>query len=202
MVGEVDAEVVDEAVVQGVGPAVDGEGLVAVPGVLDDGGLGDVDDLLDDVQFAEAVGAALFGEGLEVEGVLEADVLDVAQPVVGEADAALEEGGGDAGAAVVADDEDVFDAEDIDAELEAGEAVEVGVDDDVGDVAVDEEFAGAEIDDLIGGHAGVGAADPEELRGLLLGEAGEEFGVVGVDLGGPAAVVGEELLDVGHGREV
>ena len=59
---------------------------------------------------------------------------------------------------------------------------------------LDEEFAGAEIDDLIGGDAGVGAADPEVARALLLGERREEGGVFGVDLGGPAAVVGDEML--------
>ena len=189
-----DAEVADEAVLERVSPAVDGERLTALPGLVDDGGLRDIDDLLNDVEFAESVRAGFVGEGVDVGGVLEADVLNVAEPIINETDAALVERGGDTSAAVVANNDDVLDAEDIDAELEAGEAVQVGVDDDVGDVAMDEKFAGTEVDDGVGGNAGVGAADPEILRRLLLGESSKKGGIVGVDLGGPAAVVGDEML--------
>ena len=193
-----DAEVADEAVLERVSPAVDGERLTALPGLVDDGGLRDIDDLLNDVEFAEPVRAGFVGEGVDVGGVLEADVLNVAEPIINETDAALVERGGDTSAAVVANNDDVLDAEDIDAELEAGEAVQVGVDDDVGDVAMDEKFAGTEVDDGVGGNAGVGAADPEILRRLLLGESSKKGGIVGVDLGGPAAVVGDEMLKVRH----
>ena len=77
----------------------------------------------------------------------------------------------DAAAAVVAADDDVLHAQDVDGVLEHREAVEVGVHDDVGDVAVDEHLAGREADDLVGRHAAVRAADPEVLGRLLVGEA-------------------------------
>lgn len=165
---DADFEVADEAVVEAVGPAVDGEWLAFVPGVFDDGGAADVVDLFDDVEFAEAVNAlAFFLDGLDVVVVFVGDVLDVAEPVVDEAEFGFVECGADAAAAVVADDEDVFDFEDFDGVLEDAEAVEVGVDDEVGDVAVDEEFAWLEVDDFVGWDAAVGAADPE-VFGVLL----------------------------------
>jgi len=71
-----------------------------------------------------------------------AHVLDVAEPVVGEADALATEHGADAAAAVVTDDHDVLHAEDIDGVLDHGEAVQIGMDDDVGEIAVDEDLAG------------------------------------------------------------
>lgn len=47
---------------------------------------------------------------------------------------------------------------------------------DVGDVAVHEDVARLEAEDGGFGDAGVGAADPEDLGGLALGEGGEEVG--------------------------
>jgi hypothetical protein len=49
------------------------------------------------------------------------------------------------------------------------------MDDDVGDVAMDEQLARIEVDELVRGNAAVGAADPQVLRRLLL-RAGEEAG--------------------------
>ena len=53
-------------------------------------------------------------------------------------------------------------------------------------------------DDLVRRHAAVGAADPEELRRLLVGEAAEERRVGGLHVFGPGAVAFEEFGDVGH----
>ena len=51
--------------------------------------------------------------------------------------------------------------------------------DDVGDVAVHEDLARREPDDLVRRHPAVRAADPEVLGRLPLGEIGEEPGVLG-----------------------
>lgn len=48
----------------------------------------------------------------------------------------------------------------------------------VGDVAVDEHVARLQAQDGGLGDAGVGAADPEDLRGLRVGEAAEEVGIL------------------------
>ena len=87
-----------------------------------------------------------------MRGVFRAHVLHMAQPVVAKSEPALEKRGLHAAAAVVADDEDVFHAEHIDRELHHRETIEVGVDDDVRDVAVDENLAGQQADDLVRRH--------------------------------------------------
>ena len=114
---------------------------------------------------------------LEQLGVFCAHVLHVLQPVVGKADAPVHERRADPRAAVVADDHDVLDPEQIDGELNDGKAVQVGMYDDVRDVAVDEHFAGRQADDLVRGDARIGAADPEILGRLLVREAREVLGI-------------------------
>ena len=70
------------------------------------------------------------------------DVADVAKPVVDEAMRPIFNRRRDAAAAVMAADDDVFNFKNLNGVLKDGEAVEVGMDDEVGDVAMDEEFAG------------------------------------------------------------
>ena len=142
--GDTHLEVLHEAVAHGVGPAVHVQFLATLPGVLHDGGLADIHDLFDDVELAEAIGPLFVGQGVEVHGVFEADVLDVAQPVVDEAEAAIGQRGRDTTTAIVADHEDVLDLQEVDREMEHREAIQIGVDDDVGDVAMDEDFTGDE----------------------------------------------------------
>ena len=63
------------------------------------------------------------------------------------------------------------------------------MDDDIGDVAVDEDFAGNQADDLIGRHTAVGAADPKILRRLLFCQCCKVPGLGGLHLGGPGPVL-------------
>lgn len=140
--GDAAVEVFELAGGKVVHPAVDPEGLAADPGGLDDGGVADIEDLLHDVEFYEAV-VALFLVGNGVEFVFEAgvDVADVPQPVVDKAKAVAFHGCLDAAAAVMAADNDVLDLEKVDCVFKDGEAVEISVGKEVRDVAVDEEFA-------------------------------------------------------------
>ena len=108
------------------------------------------------------------------------------------------QGGPDAAAAVVAGDDDVAHPEHLDGVLEDREAVQIRGGDDVAHVAVDEEFAGFEPDDLVGGHPAVGAADPEVLGLVLVGQPPEETGVLRGDGRGPRPVVVEEVLESSH----
>jgi len=197
--GKADAEMADQSVLKAVDPAVDGEGLASFPSGLDDGGFGGVDDLVDDVEFAHAVLARfLVRIAGQMIGVLEGDVLDVAQPVVDETEFLGAHGGADTAASVVAADDDVPDAEDVDGILHDGEAVEVAVNDDVCDVAVDEDFTGEEAADFIGGDAAVRAADPEVSGGLLARKSGKEFGIAFADRFGPLAVIFEQGIERVH----
>ena len=111
--------------------------------------------------------ASVVGARRSVAVVTIAHVLDVAQPVVDQAERRSQIRRPHAAAAVVAADDDVLDLQHVDGVLQHREAVEVGVDDDVGDVAVDEQLAGQQADDLVGRHAAVRAADPQVLRRLL-----------------------------------
>ena len=84
----------------------------------------------------------------------------MAYPVVGQADAGAFERRLDATAAVMADHHDVLDLQPLDRELDRRQRVQVGVDDDVGDVAVHEHLTRIEPGDLVGRHPAVGTADP------------------------------------------
>ena len=100
--------------------------------------------------------------------MLRVHVLDVPEPVVGQANALVLKCRGNAAAAVVTADDDVFDLQHIHRELHHRQTVEVAVHDDVGNIAMHEELAGAQTYDLIGRHAAVCAADPQVARPLLL----------------------------------
>ena len=171
------------------------------PDVLDDRGLADVHRLLDHVELAESVEPLLLGQRFELDRVLLAHVHHVAEPVVDQAVAGSLERRLDAAAAVVAADDYVLHPQHVDCVLEHGEAVEVGVPDHVRDVAVDEDLARREADDLVRGNAAVRAADPEVLGRLPLGEAGEVVGIIGDLCGGPGPVPCEEIGEIAHGSE-
>ena len=101
-----------------------------------------------------------------------ANILDVPEPVVDQPQLRPFERRAHAAAAVVAGDDHVSHAKHIDCVLQHREAIEVGVDDHVGDVAMDEELTGREIDNLVCRHAAVGTTNPQILRRLLLLRAG------------------------------
>jgi hypothetical protein len=82
--------------------------------------------------------------------------------------------------------------------LHHGEAVQIGVDDDVRDVAVHEDLAGLQGGDLVCGHARIRAADPQVVGRLDACEVAEKFRVAAFDLVGLRAVVCEQVVQVGH----
>ena len=74
-----------QAILDAVDPAVHRQLLPLAPGILDDGGVADVGDLLGHVQLAQVVEAlVLILDGFELFAIFEVDILDVAQPVVDE----------------------------------------------------------------------------------------------------------------------
>ena len=102
--------------------------------------------MLDDIELAKRVQFGRPKDGFDRESVLMMHVADMAQPVVDKAHLAAFERSLHAPATVVAADDDVLDLEDIHRVLQHREAVEVGVHDDVRDVAVHEELAGEQAD--------------------------------------------------------
>jgi hypothetical protein len=124
----------------------------------------------------------------------------VAQPDVDQAGALTIAAPPDAAAAVVADDHDVLDLEDIDGELDHRQAVEVGMDDDVGDVAMHEKLARQQADDLVRRHARIRAADPQVLRRLQARQFEKILGSIFLHAARPGTVEVEEVEEVlGHG---
>ena len=101
----------------------------------------------------------------------------------------------DAAAPEVAADHDLLDAQHLDGVLQHREAVEIGVHDDVRDVAVHEHLARIGARDLVGRHAAVRAADPEVARRLLRLQPAEEAGVAARAPRRPRAVAVEEIVE-------
>jgi len=144
-----------------VDPSVKRERLSSSPRVAHDRCLTDVDDLLDDVQFAEPiVPLGLAAALIEVRLMGALYFLHVTEPVVDESQLVVAQRRQHAAAAVMTADDDVRHAEHIHCELDRRQAIQVGVHDEVRNVAVHEHFAGQEPDDLVGRHAAVGAANP------------------------------------------
>lgn len=152
----------------------------------------------EDIEFAESIGGGLGREGVEFLAVGAVEAADAGEPVVDDAVAEVFECGDHATAAVVAADDHVLNLEDIDRVLQDSEQVEIGFRDDIGDIAVDEDFAGCEAGDLVGGHAAVRAADPEVLGCLLVGEFGEERRIFGFDQGRPVAIFLKQVGECVH----
>src|SRR5687768_11109105 len=194
-----DVEVAEQAVAERVDPAVDGDGLTLAPRVLDDRGAAHVRHLRGHVQLAQPVGALLLVlDRVELGAMERVDVADVAQPVVDQAEGLRLERGADAAAPVVAADDDVADAQDLEAVLEDAEAVHVRVDDDVRHVAVDEHLPRLPADDAVRRQAAVRAADPQDLRRLLVAQPVEELRVRGAHARGPLPVGGETVFEQSH----
>ena len=81
----------------------------------------------------------------------------------------------------MADHHDVLDLEHFDGVLQHGKAVEIGMHDNVGDIAVNEHLTREQAHDLVRRYTAVGTADPEVLRVLLRRELFKEAGIAGLD---------------------
>ena len=137
---------------------------------------GNIGNLLDHVELAQTIDPLRrIGHRGNLGVVLRMHVLNVAQPVVGEADALILQRRRNSAASVVAAHDDVFDVEHIDGELHHRKTVQIGVHDYVGNVAMDEELAWQQADDVVGRYAAVRASDPQVARPLLLRQPRKEF---------------------------
>jgi hypothetical protein len=67
-------------------------------------------------------------------------------------------------------------------------------------VSMDEQLSRKQPYNLIRGHAAVGAANPEILGRLLLGELREKIRILVTDAGGPGFVGVEKMAECGHGE--
>lgn len=81
----------------------------------------------------------------------------------------------------------------LDRKLNDGQTIEIAMHNNIGDISMDKDFARGQINDLVGGHATVGAADPQNFGGLLLGQICKKFGIILLDRGCPLQVFFEEM---------
>jgi hypothetical protein len=152
---------------------MDMERLASSPGILDDRRPAGVDRLFEDIEFTQSgdLGARIADHP---SGVFGCNVLQMPQPIVNEAKGSLVQRCGHAAASIVTAHNDVLDVQHIYGELKGAEAVQIGMNDQVGDIPVNEQFAGLEADDLVRRHPAVRASDPEMFRGLLVRQPFEE----------------------------
>ena len=193
-------EIPQQAVVDVVDPAVDGEGLAACPGLLHDGRVAHVaqpDRSTFSSQRRSICASSAFSSSSCRSCRSRTSCTWRSQLSMRPSDD-REIRRTHPAAAVVAAHDDVLDLEHVDRVLQHRQAVQIGVHDDVGDVAVDEQLARPQADDLVGRHAAVRAADPQVLRQLLRRQRPEEVGIVIGDAAGPAAVVVEKVGEVVH----
>ena len=81
-----DAEVVHQAILEAVDPAVNGQLLAASPGILDDRRVAQADHLFQHVQLAQAIVALFFRQAVDQGAVFGMHLLDVMQPEIDDAD--------------------------------------------------------------------------------------------------------------------
>ena len=125
-------------------------------------------------------------------------ILDVPQPVVDQAVSAGLHCCLYTAAAVVPANDNVFDLQHLDRELDHGQAVHIGVIDEVCDVAVDKNFAWRQVDYNICRNAAVRASDPKIIRILLTGEISKKTRIFVSDLFGPTPVILQKFVDLFH----
>ena len=89
---DADTQVTQQAIGHIIDPAMHGQILPATPGVLDNGRLADMANLLHNIQLAQAVHLRLFGiQRLQQWRVNVPDVLDMAQPVIDQPQALIKQ---------------------------------------------------------------------------------------------------------------
>lgn len=103
----------------------------------------DILDLLDDIKFAKPVTPHLYiVEPVEFGAVPNINIFDVAQPIVDQSEVASTAGRMHSATAVMATYDDVLDLEHFYRELHHRQTADVGVHDEIRDVAVNKNLAG------------------------------------------------------------
>jgi hypothetical protein len=136
---DTNTEIFDQAILQTVNPAVDGQGLPTMPGVLNDGSSRQCSDLFDHVEFAQAVYLLFRVDNcVQIGVVLNIGVLDFGKPIVDQTMALVRHGGFDTAAPVMAADDNVPDTEDIDSVFNHRQTIQISRIDSIGDVSMHE----------------------------------------------------------------
>ena len=131
------------------------------PGILDDGRVANILDLLDDVQLTQAISSrAQVLDRFKFNLVTDVNILDVTQPVVDEAQLMAVARRVDTAAQIVSADNDVLDLQDLDGELYDRQAADIRMNNEVRYVAMNKHFAWLQATYLICGDSAIRASDP------------------------------------------
>lgn len=174
---------------------MDRQRLPVLPSVLYERRAADIMCLLKDIDLAQTIEAICRIRPCRNRQVMSfGGVLNVPQPIVNQTKRRSLVGGTHATAAIMAAHDHMLYAQHIDGVLQYREAVKIRVHHEIGDIAVDENLAGRQPDDLIRRHAAIGATDPQIPRCLLRGKASEEIRI-GTKRGlRPAPVIRKEMF--------
>lgn len=116
-------------------------------------------------------------------------VANVTEPVVDQTQVMVFAGCFHAPAAVMTTNDYVLHLENGNRILDYAETIEVGVNNDIGNVSMYKDFAGGQTDNLICRHAAVRTADPEILGALFLTEFLKELWIVLCHFIGPQSII-------------
>lgn len=193
-------EIVENAIVHTIHPAMNLDLLTASPGRLNDRIVGDVVDLGADIELGQQIGGlAAVDRPVENRAVVFSQVAQAADPVIDQPAGTLAKGRTDTTAGIVTADDHMLDPQDLDGELQRGEEVQIGMGAQVGDVPVNEDFPGIDVHDLGRRHPRVGTPHPEITGCLLLGQSLEELWILPPARFGPVPVAAEKIPG-GHGH--
>jgi hypothetical protein len=117
------------------------------------------------------------------------DIFDMPQPIVYKARGAPFGNSVHTAATIMTDHHNVLYAQCFDSILQYRETIKVGVNDDIGDVSMNEYFARIETNDLVCGHPTIRAPDPQVPRRLLSRQTREKFGILAQPVFGPSPIV-------------
>jgi hypothetical protein len=85
----------------------------------------------------------------------------------------------------------MFDPQHFNGKLKHGQAVQIGMNDDIGHIAMNKHLSGREIDELCGRDAAIGTSDPQVLGVLLLRKPLKKARICGRHLARPFVIIGE-----------
>lgn len=157
---EINVQILQQAVLQVENEAVDDWELVVLEALLHRRSFDDVPAGFDDVQFNQSVVlCVLIRNFVEFGFVQTVHIADISQPWIENSQVGRTHGGFDASAVVVAANNDVLDVEMPDRVIDNAHDVEITVRHEVGNVAVNENFARLEPHDFVGWYTAVAAPD-------------------------------------------
>src|SRR5262249_10348379 len=117
------------------------------------------------------------------------------KPVIDKAATLSVDSGAYAATTIVADHENVLHLQDVGGELKPGEVGRILRRRQIGNVAMNEQFARIEPDDFVGWDTAVRAPDPKIFRRLLAGETLEETRIRRRLCGGPGSIVCLQMIE-------